>query len=257
MRRADWLERLAWRRTPALTLFNSGYSRDNSQEIRYGDAEVVVPCTTLGAVPPATARAAVRAEMATPPDAVVFVHVGRLEPWKGQRVLLDAVAMLRRDKPWACWIAGSATDPAQRMFEAELRTRAQEAGIADRVRFMGERQDVSAVLAAADVYCQPNTGPEPYGLSVVEAMLAGLPVVASGSGGTLEIASPDCARLVPPDDVAAVCAALGRLLEHAEERRALGARAAARARTIASPAAHARRLAEALRPLVTAARGPS
>ena len=57
------------------------------------------------------------------------------------------------------------------------------AGLTVRVVFTGHRTDVASVLAAADVYCHTNTGPEPFGLAIVEALHAGLPVLASRLGG--------------------------------------------------------------------------
>ena len=55
-------------------------------------------------------------------------------------------------------------------------------GIADRVRFLGERFDVPRLLAAADVHCQPNSGPEPFGIAFIEALYASLPVVSTRIG---------------------------------------------------------------------------
>ena len=94
---------------------------------------------------------------------------------------------------------------------AELRTAANRAGIADRVRFLGQRADVPRLMAAADVFCQPNIGPEPFGIVFVEALYAGLPVVTSGFGGAAEIVDQTCGVLTTPGDPEAVAAALREL----------------------------------------------
>ena len=63
-------------------------------------------------------------------------------------------------------------------------------------------------MAAADVFCQPNTGPEPFGIVLVEALHAGLPVVTSGFGGAAEIVEQTCGFLTTPGDTVAVATAL-------------------------------------------------
>ena len=70
-------------------------------------------------------------------------------------------------------------------------------GLAERVRFLGERADVPDLLGAADIHCQPNSSPEPFGLAFVEALHAALPVVTSDAGGAREIVTPACGVLVP------------------------------------------------------------
>src|SRR5262249_40040296 len=78
---------------------------------------------------------------------------------------------------------GGPQRPPEVEFQTDLEAAAARWGIAGRVRFLGQRSDVSRLMAAADVYCQPNTGPEPFGLVFVEALHAGLPVITSGFGG--------------------------------------------------------------------------
>ena len=69
------------------------------------------------------------------------------------------------------------------------------------------------LLAAADIHCQPNTAPEPFGLAFVEALHAGLPVVTSDLGGAREIVHARCGVLVRAGDVAALGAALQALID--------------------------------------------
>jgi hypothetical protein len=76
------------------------------------------------------------------------------------------------------------------------RERAEDRGVADRVRFIGERSDVGRLLAAASVHCQANLRPEPFGIALVEALAVGLPVVTVAMGGALEIVDESCGMLI-------------------------------------------------------------
>ena len=187
-------------------------------------------------------RARLRAELDTPADAVVIVQASRMEPWKGHRPHLEALGRLREVPGWVCWMAGGAQRPHELKHAAEMRRLAAELGIEGRVRFLGERGDVPRLLAAADVYCQPNLGPEPFGIAYVEAMYARLPVVASKLGGAAEIVTEHSGRLVAPGDVNALSAALAELVARPEVRLRLGLAGPSRARSLCDPAAQARRL---------------
>src|SRR5262249_13276946 len=192
-------------------------------------------------------RRQVRAELQTPADAAVIVQASRLERWKGHDLLLRALGGLRDLPSWVCWIAGGAQRPAGVAYLAELRQTAARLGIAERVRFLGQRTDVPHLLAAADLHCQPNTGPEPFGIAFVEALYAGLPVVTTALGGALEIVDESCGILVPPDDGAALQGVLRGLLADPERRRSLGQGGPARAMTLCDPAQAMQRLQNFLR----------
>ena len=135
---------------------------------------------------------------------VVIVTACRLETWKGHRLLLEgALGRLqetcsRAGRPG--WPAGS-RGRTNRRTSSELGAGARfGGGIEDRVRFLGERDDVPRLLAAADVYCQPNVAPESFGIAFVEALYAGLPAVSTRLGGAAEIVTDACGVLVPPAD---------------------------------------------------------
>ena len=94
---------------------------------------------------------------------------------------------------------------------------------------------MAQLLGAADIHCQPNTGPEPFGIAFVEALYAGLPVVTTALGGAIEIINPSCGRLLPPDDIQALVQALGQLIQDGGLRHTLGAAGRARARLLCDP----------------------
>jgi glycosyltransferase involved in cell wall biosynthesis len=139
-----------------------------------------------------------------------------------------------------------------------LQAEARAAGIADRIRFLGQRSDVPHLLAAADIHCQPNTGPEPFGIAFVEALYAGLPVVSTRIGGAAEIVNETCGVLVPPADPAALASALGALIADPAARARLASAGPARAGQLCDPGTALARLEELLgRVVATPKRAPA
>jgi len=242
-----WTERLARRVQPDLVICNSRYTAASIVNL-YPDVPSFVlacPVSAETARLTATERAAVRASLDTPIDSTVIIQVSRMERWKGHTLLMDALAGLR-DLPWVWWIVGGAQRPEELAYVGALRAAADRLGVGDRVRFLGERRDVRQLLAAADIHCQANLGPEPFGITFIEALAAGLPVVTTAMGGALEIVDDSCGILVPPDDVVALAASLRRLVADPVLRARLSSAGPARARQVSDPAAQLRRLSDAL-----------
>jgi glycosyltransferase involved in cell wall biosynthesis len=196
-------------------------------------------------------RARVRCELSTPAEAVVILQASRLETWKGQSLLIEALGRLREQPGWVAWLAGGAQRPHEQVYLERLQAEARAAGIADRVRFLGQRSDVPDLLAAADIHCQPNTGPEPFGIAFIEALYAGLPVVSTRLGGAAEIVTEACGVLVPPADSSALASALGALIADPETRARLGSAGPERARFLCDPAAALGRFQELLSQVIT------
>jgi glycosyltransferase involved in cell wall biosynthesis len=139
----------------------------------------------------------------TPANAPLLLSLGRLHWRKGFDVLLSAL----RAVPGAfLWIAGAG--PA----EPELRRCAAELGVADRVRWLGWRQDVGALYRACDVFVCPSRQ-EPLGNVVIEAWAHGAPVVATHSAGpTALIGTGETGILVPPEDADSLACAIRTVL---------------------------------------------
>ena len=136
-------------------------------------------------------------------SAPVLLCVANLRRYKGHHYLLDAAALLRaRGLPCTLALAGSGPE-----HEA-LRRQADELGLD--VRFLGARADIAALLARADVAVLPSLT-EGMSNSVMEAMAAGRPVVATAVGGTAELLEGR-GVLVPPADAPALAAGLERVL---------------------------------------------
>jgi glycosyltransferase involved in cell wall biosynthesis len=166
--------------------------------------------------PDPIARARIRAELGVPRDRVVVIAVSRLVWHKGYPELAAAM----RSVPEAeLWVVGErlTSDRGEDMV-ALLRT----AGLGYRLRMLGYREDIPALLAAADIFTLPSRF-EGLPMSVIEAMLTGLPVVATNVRGPDEQIDHDVTGLkVPPGDAAALGAALNRLARDPDMRARMG-----------------------------------
>jgi glycosyltransferase involved in cell wall biosynthesis len=255
MRGRHWTERLARRVRPDLVICNSEFTAATLPRL-YPDVHHLVVYAPVATSPRGIdneERQRLRAALETAGEATVLVQASRSEPWKGHETLVAALTRLRAMPGWIWWQVGGAQRPAEARFLARLREQAERCGIADRVRWVGERPDVPRLLAAADIYCQANVMPEPFGVVFVEALAAGLPVVSTRLGGVREIVDDTCGVLVPPADPAALADALGELIVDATRRRALARQAAARAKRLCDPPTQLQRLESALHAMVPAA----
>jgi len=172
-------------------------------------------------------RAASRRALGLSEDRFVVVLLGRLSAWKGQSVLVEALARepLAGDGRTTAVLAGAAWREDPRLPE-ELRRRAAALDIGDRVLLPGFVDDVAALYAAADVVAVPSTQPDPLPNAALEAAAAGCCVVAADHGGLGEILDHGrTGLLVRPGDPAALAVALGELRDAPARRRALGAAA--------------------------------
>lgn len=161
------------------------------------------------------------------PDGMrVVLLPGRLTRWKGQGVLLDAIALLDR-QDICCVLVGS--DQGRTAYSAELERMADRLGLRDRLRLPGECEDMPAAFALADIVVHASTRPEAFGRVVIEAQAMARPVIAADLGGPVETVDPGVTGLrVRPGDPQALAEALASVLDMPEaERLALGARARA------------------------------
>lgn len=143
-------------------------------------------------------RLRMRRELEIPEDAFLVGSFSRLHPWKGQDVLLDALAQL---PDVHAIIVGGALFSGEAAYEAALRERASQPPLVPRVHLLGTRTDVPRLISACDLVVHTSVLPEPFGRVLVEALLATRPLVASDAGGVREIVTDgQTALLVPPGD---------------------------------------------------------
>jgi glycosyltransferase involved in cell wall biosynthesis len=158
--------------------------------------------------------------------ASVVLLPGRLTSWKGQTVLIEALARMSRRDAY-CVLVGS--DQGRRRYSEGLIRQAEALGVADRLRLAGECDDMPAALKLADVVVHASTQPEAFGRVVIEAQAMGRPVIASDLGGPVETVEHGVTGWrVPPGDPGALAAAIEAVLAlPVEQRKALGCRARA------------------------------
>lgn len=171
------------------------------------------------------AREPVRAELGLGPHELALMYVGRVIEGKGLSDLLPAVAtIVPRHPELRVVIVGDGP------IRGRLEHLAQELGMRDKVLFTGQRSDVAAVLAAADIFVLPSFI-EGLPLSMLEAMSAGKPVVAGISGGVPEVISDgEHGLLHRPGDRDGLVAALTRMIEDPEQRQCMAEAGQRRAR---------------------------
>jgi len=190
------------------------------------------PATTLSEIPngvdtarfcPAPDKAALRARLGLPVNATLINHTGRLTPEKGTGTLIEAFARIKDQLPNSFLVmVGNDGVPGDRWPR-----RAAELGIpAERVKFLGARPDPEAFMAAADVVVAPSECEESFGLTVVEAMACGVPVITTEVGMLPQLLGPGQAdRVVRSGDGPGLAQAIHRAVSAAPERsRALRAR---------------------------------
>lgn len=243
---ALWPDEWARRTAVDRVIANSRYTADASRPfLPTVPIACLYPPVDLPRIP-ADERVRVRRELGTGEDDVVILQASRMEAWKGHTALVEALATLADVPGWTAWIAGGAQRPSERVYVLSVRRAVTAAGLEPRVRFTGERADIARLAAAADIYCQVNRDPEPFGVAFVEALGAGLPVVTTAAGGAPEIVVADCGRLVAPGDATTLSATLRELVGSARLRQSLGARGPARARALCDAPTQLARLIDIL-----------
>jgi glycosyltransferase involved in cell wall biosynthesis len=180
---------------------------------------------------------ALRERLGLAPDRKVIVQAARLTGWKGQRVLIDAMAVLKRAGTLGFAVAVLAGDAQGRDgYSTSLRAQIARHGLDDDVRLVGHVDDIPALLTLAHVAVIASTEPEAFGRSVTEAGAMGCPAIATDIGAPPEtVLAPPLARpdhttgwLVPPGDATALATVLAEALAMPPAARdRMGARARA------------------------------
>lgn len=185
---------------------------------------------TLSAVIPSAAGVVRSARVPRPEGRLTVGMLARIDPWKGQDLLLDA---------FAAAFGGSDDDGIARLefaggapfghdsFARELQRRAEDLGVADRVSFLGHVSDVPALLRRWDVAVQASARPEPLGQNVLQYLAAGCATVVADEGGPVEwVRDSDNGLRFVPRDVDSLTRSLRRLKDDGALRERLAAAAA-------------------------------
>ncbi|RYG75121.1 glycosyltransferase [bacterium] len=155
--------------------------------------------------------------------AFVVGIVGRLTPWKGQNVFLDAAAQVKREFPAARFqIVGEATF-GEDEYVAKLHQQCRDLGLEESVDWLGFRSDVPQLVGQMDLLAHASISGEPFGQVIIEGMAAGKPVVATDGGGVPEIVNDgETGYLVPMNDAAAMAQAILKCFRDPDKAAAMG-----------------------------------
>lgn len=194
-------------------------------------------------------RMAVRRELDIPATAPLISSIGRLDPEKGHAELLEALARIVTTAPDVRLLVCGSTFTRDN-YDNYLKNLARQLGLEENVIFAGFRRDIPAIMGASDIFCLPSHN-EAFGMVFVEAMAAGLPVVAYRAGGVPEIVvHGETGLLAEREDVDALAAHLQQLLADAELAQRMGIAGRARVLSHFVPRVRAPHWAETVRKLI-------
>jgi len=225
---ARWQRRLAMRVASGISGSVVAVSKSLSQHL---SRDLWLRASRIATIPNGAAltpvaQSSLRAELQLRPDDRLALAIGNLYPVKGHTHLLEAFGLLARRFPRLHVAVAGRGD-----LDAPLRARARALELDDRFHLLGLRSDVANLLAGADVFVLPSLS-EGLPLALVEAMLAGRPIVATAVGEVATVLNggrSHAGLLVPPGDPAALANALTALLSDPREAEQLAAAAARRA----------------------------
>ena len=165
-----------------------------------------------------TARLALRTELALPPDAPLVISVARLHTEKGHAYLLQALAKLADQHPKVHLLC-----VGEGHQQASLLELSASLGLAERVHWLGRRDDVARLLALADIFVLPSIHSEAMSLAILEAMAARLPVIITNVGGGSEVVVPgETGLIIRPEDALGLASAINELLSNPSRATAMG-----------------------------------
>ena len=163
-----------------------------------------------------------RLDLNLDPDAVLIGIVTRITPEKGIHILIEATAKLKASPNIQLLVVGGPYFPKDAEYIDSLKAQAKKLGVADRVIFTGFLEDTDAILSLLDLVLLASTIPEACPRTIIEAMAAGVPVIATPLGGSKELVTPETGILVPVEDADAFAAAITQLAENDERRKRMG-----------------------------------
>jgi glycosyltransferase involved in cell wall biosynthesis len=158
----------------------------------------------------------------------VVGHFSRLSPWKGQHILIEAIA---KCPPQVTAILVGDALFGEQDYVKQLYQQIAQLGLENRVKFLGFRADIPQLMAACNLVTHTSTAPEPFGRVIVEAMLCGRPVIAAKAGGAMELVEHGVnGFLVTPGEPQELAQAINTCVQETE----ITATIASQARNIAS-----------------------
>lgn len=191
------------------------FAPDPKQALIYNGVE-------LSSLQPSLQAETLRANLNLDPDALLIGIVTRITPEKGIHTLIEATAKLKASLNTQLLVVGGPYFPKDAEYIDSLKAQTEKLGIANSVIFTGFLEDTEAILSLLDVVLLASTIPEACPRTIIEAMAAGVPVIATPLGGSKELVTPETGILVPAEDADAFAAAITQLAEDTERRKGMG-----------------------------------
>jgi glycosyltransferase involved in cell wall biosynthesis len=215
-RSRSWVEQIVLRYAAQRVLaVGNGVAEAHRARLAGRDIDTVPNAVKPGVVLSASERNRLRVEMAGDPDRILIIAVGRLVLLKGYAELITAFSEVRKDYPNAFLVI-----VGDGRLRGELESLVSALEEADNVRFLGVRTDVPRLLAASDIFVNASHW-EGLSMSMLEAMAAGLPILATSVGDAPVLLANGRGMLIAPRDVNALKAGLGAMLGNSS-RKSLG-----------------------------------
>lgn len=172
--------------------------------------------------PTSTNRGKIREEFNISEDAPLIGIIGQLTPWKGHREFLKAASIVIRKYPSAKFLIVGESIFEERNYKLELQELVNTLALSAKVIFSGFREDVPDIMASLSILVNASCS-EPFGLTIIEAMAIGKPVVATNAGGVREIINDGVdGILVPPKDPEKLAQAILRILDEPMRGKEMG-----------------------------------
>jgi glycosyltransferase involved in cell wall biosynthesis len=150
---------------------------------------------------------------------------------KGYEVFVEAARIVGDRNADVGFVVAGSPPQGEEWRRDDLRDRVERSGLGDRIAVLGFSADAAGLFDSVEIAVVPSLWPEGFGLVILEAMLSGCAIVATGHGGALEILENEVSGLlVPPGDAEALASAIERLVTDKELRRRLGEAAERRAK---------------------------
>jgi glycosyltransferase involved in cell wall biosynthesis len=183
--------------------------------------------------------ATLRAQWNVAANQIVIIAPARLTRWKGQLVLIEALAMIEKRRPGAVKLILAGDAQGRVAYVDEMKSAIGKYGLRDSVVIAGHLRQMPEALAASDVAVFPVIEPEAFGRGAVEAQAMGVPVIATNLGGYTEtVVEGETGFLVPANVAQPLAGAIERMIDAGAEKRAeMGRKGEARARTLYSKTA--------------------
>ena len=173
----------------------------------------------LSSFQPSAQVETLRTDLNLAPDALLIGVVTRITPEKGIHLLIEATAKLKVLPSVQLLVVGGPYFPKDAEYIDSLKVQAEKLGVTDRVIFTGFLEDTSAILSLLDIVLLASTIPEACPRTIIEAMAAGVPVIATPLGGSKELVTSETGILVPAEDPDAFAEAIMQLAEDANRRK--------------------------------------